>query len=657
MRRLFNNEGFRDNDIGRALDLEEIIDMEPFDLKKAKEMVHDLHSELENRSESIGLPAFIYDNFQKVGKVYELNQMEVYILTAICIQRYERVFCDCFNVIQNKTRIDYYENMARMLHLDVKKFSEHINAKSPLMSQGILKWTKAQGPRLSLSFYSLSEKLLSDETDICSIVEEIVNPAPSPSLTYEDYPHLKDTLQMLRSHLRAAMKVKRLGVNIYIHGGPGTGKSELVRVIAREMRAKLYEVLFTDGDGDPISGDKRLESLRAAQAFLKKQRALLVFDEAEDVFSGESLSKRSLASERKAWMNRMLESNPVPTFWISNSIYGLDAAFVRRFDFVFELETPPRTQRKRTFKRICKNSISENILDNISECDDLTPAVVAKAHSVASNVAKTGKISADQAFTQILKHTLKAQGHRTDIIEKGASKIPKVYNLSYLNADTPLEPISSKLAECREARICLYGPPGTGKTTYGHWLAKELSVPLIVKKASDLMSPYVGMTERNLARAFEDAKQDKAILLIDEVDSFLQDRRSAVRSWQVTEVNEMLTQMENFEGIFIASTNLMDGLDQAALRRFDLKIKVDFMRSDQVVKLYQSHCKDLKLGVPRKDDLGLAEQLNNATPGDFANVTRQHRLRQFSTPRQYLEAVLEECEIKEGSGNRNMGFA
>lgn len=81
--------------------------------------------------------------------------------------------------------------------------------------------------------------------------------------------------------------------------------------------------------------------------------------------------------------------------------------------------------------------------------------------------------------------------------------------------------------------------------------------PLLVRRGSDLMSMWLGGSEKNVAEAFREAEAENAVLLIEEVDSFLQDRRGAQRSWEVTLVNEMLTQMESFEGLFIASTNLM----------------------------------------------------------------------------------------------------
>src|SRR6185312_6636950 len=121
--------------------------------------------------------------------------------------------------------------------------------------------------------------------------------------------------------------------------------------------------------------------------------------------------------------------------------------------------------------------------------------------------------------------------------------------------------------------LCFYGAPGTGKTALAEHIAKAIGRPLIIKQASDLMSKYVGETEQNMAAMFKEAEAEKAVLLLDEADSFLQDRRGAQRTYEVTEVNEMLQGMERYNGIFICTTNLLDRIDQAALRRFTFKLK------------------------------------------------------------------------------------
>jgi hypothetical protein len=121
--------------------------------------------------------------------------------------------------------------------------------------------------------------------------------------------------------------------------------------------------------------------------------------------------------------------------------------------------------------------------------------------------------------------------------------------------------------------LCLSGPPGTGKSQFARYLAARLGMEVMQQRASDLLSMWVGESEKQIATAFQTARARRAMLVIDEADSLLSDRREAVRSWEVTQVNEMLTWMESHPLPFVCTTNLMDRLDQASLRRFTLKLR------------------------------------------------------------------------------------
>ena len=90
-------------------------------------------------------------------------------------------------------------------------------------------------------------------------------------------------------------------------------------------------------------------------------------------------------------------------------------------------------------------------------------------------------------------------------------RLPSFYSPDLINADISLDGLVEGLRKHAEARLCFYGPPGTGKTAFGCWLAQELDRPLMVQRVSDLVSPYVGQTELNLAKAFEKASQDGAV--------------------------------------------------------------------------------------------------------------------------------------------------
>jgi transitional endoplasmic reticulum ATPase len=322
---------------------------------------------------------------------------------------------------------------------------------------------------------------------------------------------------------------------------------------------------------------------------------------------------------------------------------------------VFELPVPPKKRRERILQESCGDLIDAAGIYRIAEAESLAPAVVAKASSVVRSIRDDlGQKGCIAAFERLINNTLEAQGHRP-IVQNDPNRLPEIYDPGFIHADADLASVAAGLAAARMGRLCLYGPPGTGKTACGRWLAEQLGIPLLIKRASDLMSMWVGGNEKNIARAFRQAEQDEALLLIDEVDSFLQDRRGAHRGWEVSMVNEMLTQMEFFSGVFIASTNLMTGLDQAALRRFDLKVKFDFLRPEQVRELLRRYCKQLNLAVPQPDLLARTMRLQLLTPGDFAAVLRQHRFRPIQSPAMLVSALEAECAVKEG-GKASIGF-
>jgi SpoVK/Ycf46/Vps4 family AAA+-type ATPase len=219
-----------------------------------------------------------------------------------------------------------------------------------------------------------------------------------------------------------------------------------------------------------------------------------------------------------------------------------------------------------------------------------------------------------------------------------------------------------RIVEALKARghgtLCFYGAPGTGKTALAEHIAKALDQPLLIKQASDLMSKFVGETEQNMAAMFREAENEMAVLLLDEADSFLQDRRGAQRSYEVTEVNEMLQGMERYNGIFVCTTNLLDRIDQAALRRFTFKIKFNPLTREQREKMLVTEALGgdaLLLTDEIRHRLSKLEQL---CPGDFAAVKRQTDILAAEFSAEEFLAQLEaehriKPEVREG---RSMGF-
>jgi hypothetical protein len=339
--------------------------------------------------------------------------------------------------------------------------------------------------------------------------------------------------------------------------------------------------------------------------------------------------------------------------WLANCVEGIDPASVRRFDLVIEIRNPPMAVRETQLRHL-PVSLPESVISKMAACANLTPAVVHRAAAVVGSIQ--AEFQADRVprvMELVVNQTLQAQGHAQIRASHAADA---VYSPAYINTDFDPMALAVGIRGSKSARLCLYGPPGTGKTAFGQWLVRNLGRQILMKRASDLLSPYIGVAEKNIAKAFREAAETKAVLLIDEVDSFLQERGKAHRSWEVTQVNEFLTQMEQFEGIFIATTNLVEGLDAASLRRFDLKTQFGYLKPVQASGLLAAHLVATGLPAAGSQELRQLEALENLTPGDFAAVARQHRFKPLATGAAWVSALEAECRQKPGNHRRVMGF-
>jgi SpoVK/Ycf46/Vps4 family AAA+-type ATPase len=208
---------------------------------------------------------------------------------------------------------------------------------------------------------------------------------------------------------------------------------------------------------------------------------------------------------------------------------------------------------------------------------------------------------------------------------------PTRYNLDFINTDMPVSKLVDAMKINSSGTFCFYGPAGTGKSELARYMADEIGKPLMLRRASDILSMWVGGSEKNIANMFAEARQQEAVLVLDEADSFLADRRDAKQSWEVTQVNELLTQMEAFEGIFVCTTNLMEKLDQASLRRFAFKLKFDYLNADQRWAMFTQEFE--RLGGELATAADWEKQVRNLsklTPGDFAVAARQFTI--LNTP-------------------------
>ena len=508
-----------------------------------------------------------------------------------------------------------------------------------------------------------------------AMMAAFTKPAKASELTLTDYPHVEADARYLAALLKSAAERSEKGVNVLIYGAPGTGKTEFAKVISSLSGAELYEVECFDRDGQSLSGKERYRSLQVSQSFLKgRTNTVLLFDEVEDVFPSNPSEMLNMflgddnhrgSVNGKAWVNQTLENNPVPTIWISNSISQIDPAYRRRFQFHLELKNPPQNVRANiTKKHLAGLAVSDEFIEKLAARRTLTPAQIHAAARFAQLTFGRVEGQVDDGVEALMLKQLErsdeALGHKEENDKSQYRPLVTTYDLSLLNIETrhPVEKIIAALKSKGAGSLCFYGMPGTGKTALGEHIAKSMERPLIIKKASDLMSKYVGETEQQMAAMFKEAEQEKAVLLLDEADSFLQNRALAQRSYEVTEVNEMLQGMERFKGVFICTTNLFDRIDEAALRRFTFKIQFKALTREQREKMFTTEALD---GNTANLTGKIGDRLNKLqmlTPGDFASVKRQITLLDETlAPEEFLEQLEQEHKVKPDiKWARSIGF-
>ena len=602
-------------------------------------------------------------NIKRLGTMVGLDEAEVAILTFLLLGRQFAVIERLLDSFGNISASSFHYIIAAALKLPLKYVQRALAPSGRLNRSGLIQldlfnqWDFSSKVEMMPGLF---ERLSLRQSRPYGMFANCFTPAPKGNLGPQAYPHLQEDMATLKPYLQETLRLRRKGVNILLHGRPGGGKTQFARMLATELGCTLYEVASETEDQEPISGERRFRSYNLSQTILRGVGdTLVLFDEVEDVFrqvgSEDSKHIRNNRSGTKAWVNHLLEENPVPAIWITNQLWVLDPAFCRRFDYILELDVPPRSVRGRVLKDyLCDLPVDPAWTTAMTEHQGLVPALVERAASVV-RLAREGDpgLNVAKALPRALGNTLEALGSSRDA--RCLQSCSTRYRPEILNTDCDLATLIPGLRREGSGRLCLYGPPGTGKTAFGHHLSRELDLPLLVRRTSDILGMYVGESEKNLAKMFAEARQEKAILLLDEADSFLQDRKGAQRSWEITLVNEMLTQMEAFPGIFIASTNLMDTLEPAALRRFDLKVRFDFLRREQALLMFEDLAEALGLPVDQPAKVAL-NSISLLTPGDFAAVAHQIRFRPTTSALEMAERLQAECSVKPENRRKAIGF-
>jgi len=620
-------------------------------------------------------------NIDALAGLLQLNPAERALLLYGTLARYQRDLRGLLVEFKVSSAQEAYAAIAAVAGVDARDVAEALRAGSRLERVGMVENLISEHNITDLAdLMKVSEQLppvlMREYPQPADLMAVFTRPATKSALALTDFAFVAEDARMLCALLRHAVARKAPGVNVLLYGPPGTGKTELAKVCAAAAGLELYEVEYADRDGNSLSGRDRYRSLQISQVFLKGSRDVaLLFDEVEDVFPPISTEAAQLMARLdssdngpsgsvsgKAWVNQILETNPVPVIWVTNRIEQIDPAFRRRFQYHLLLKSPPPGAREALVARALDGvPVGEGFAARLAERRALTPAQIRTAVRFAQ-LAHDGEGPADPAAVEAL--ILRQLGNADQALgssgERGARPVVTAYDLGLLNVESRFEVprIVEALRRRGHGSLCFHGAPGTGKTALAEHIAAALQRPLMIRQTSDIASKYVGETEQNMARMFAEALSEGAVLLLDEADSFLRSRRMAERHYEVTEVNEMLQGMERFGGVFICTTNLFDDLDEAALRRFTFKLRFHALQPEQRERMFVAEALGGDAGALTAEQRARLRALDQLAPGDFAAVKRQvDILGEAFKPDEFLSQLEGEHRVKpEVRQRRGIGF-
>jgi len=474
-------------------------------------------------------------------------------------------------------------------------------------------------------------------------------------------------------HVFNLLKDKRDSANhILLYGPPGTGKTSFALGLAKKIGAPSYEIIRDESN---TTSKRRAGILACLNMTNGGDGSLIVVDEADNLLNTRHSWFSRGETQDKGWLNKLLEEPGVRMIWITNSIDGIEGSVMRRFAFSVHFRSFNRRQRVALWETVLRRHRVKRSFTS-EEINQLAIQYPVSAAIIDLAVRKTLETTTpDQpVFKKSIQMHLEA--HMTLMNDgnrpRNKEAIETDYSLDGLHVEGDLPSVMEHLQDfdaflrcperqntVRNFNLLFYGPPGAGKSELARYIARQLERELMVKRASDILSPYVGVAEQNISQVFSEAATAEAVLVIDEADSFLFNRDRAVRSWEISQTNEFLTQMERFRGILICTTNRFEDLDQASVRRFNYKIGFRTLSPEGNLIFYEKLLSPLTGESLNQREKAIIGKIDDLTPGDFRIIRDRFAVmpQERVTNDMMIKALQEEGRIKKiQAGRKPIGF-
>ncbi|MGM0611322.1 MAG: AAA family ATPase [Thermodesulfobacteriota bacterium] len=445
----------------------------------------------------------------------------------------------------------------------------------------------------------------------------------------------EEKLQYLKSLLS---EKSELPAHVILYGPPGTGKTSFAKALANSLPDPAYEIIHDNEN----TSDKRRAGIQACLNLTNiDSGSIILVDEADNLISTRGGFFARGEVKDKGWLNSFMEEPGARIIWIVNDVDDIEESVLRRFSYSLYFPKFSRDKRAILWKNILKHNkagrlIKDKSIQDLARDYEVSPGVIDLAVKQALKARSSKKLNfltrvrlALDAHVQLQHQGMVPEVKSTQARETILDGLNISENYTHLFEQLHLFEKKRNQKDSNgiyQFNLLFYGPPGTGKSEFAKYISKELDRDLVIKRASDLLNPYVGMTESNIAQMFAEAETKGAVLVIDEADSFIYGRDIARHSWEVGHVNEFLTQMENFKGILICTTNRFQNLDQASIRRFNQKIFFDYLSEEGNQIFFEKILQPLARSRPTRDETDRLKRMKNLTPGDYKNIYNKFAL-------------------------------
>ena len=660
---LHSAEDWSANSLSRNFD--DIVSEHPYVVEAIRQCALDICSETGKSKCASDMDIYVQAK-KKINKIFSLSPLALKLLELFYMLQDNRTLDSYFNDTLGIWKASRRNALSRIMDTTSSTLKKAI---MELIACGILDFDSGTGYRVSHEIISIWES--PDTYDVnqlfCTSLKGDILPLDRFRIPKEDVQYMRD---LLSSNMDKP-------VHIMLYGAPGTGKTTFARSLAHDMKFKTWSVNSRDDDND---NDRRASLSACLNLSSKHKNSFVLVDEAERLLdtSGFGGSK----TKDKAWLNSLLEKHGNRVIWITNHVNHIDLAVRRRFSFSIYFEELGQEERQVLWKEIIvqhktENYVTEEQIHLLARNYSVPAAAIETAVEQAKTLGYDNtrffpavKCSLN-AYSSFMKNGVcKSDKKRQDI------KPPKGFTLDGTTLEGSLSDLMERCRRADEAikgfqenndelesgcaTILFYGPPGTGKTALARHIAYELNRKCIVKRASDLLNCYVGNTEKLIASAFYQAEKDGAVLVIDEADSFLYSRDKIQHSWEAGFINEFLTQLEECRCFCICTTNRLDDLDEATLRRFSYKVPFTWAKPQQIMALYNTLLAPLCKSPLTPELERELTSFTRLTPGDFHAVCSQYNpffsKNSVSTHEDMIAALKREETMKARYAKRNAGF-